>query len=191
MVVSTEFQHEVYQQLETGISKITEYINSEEGADKVSQYFEKTLIDIHKVVEEKGIPWLMEKIESFLEEDSSWNKLEPICNTLINFAEQELKNLTNSEEFSVALGTATPIILNALDISAIVTEKVRTLDTNQLEKMILDATGEHLGKIEVLGGILGAIMGIALFNIKLFISIMAGLIVLALIEQIFTSEKNE
>ena len=191
MVVSTEFQHEVYQQLETGISKITEYINSEEGADKASQYFEKTLIDIHKVVEEKGIPWLMEKIESFLEEDSSWNKLEPICNTLINFAEQELKNLTNSEEFSVALGTATPIILNALDISAIVTEKVRTLDTNQLEKMILDATGEHLGKIEVLGGILGAIMGIALFNIKLFISIMAGLIVLALIEQIFTSKKNE
>ena len=191
MVVSTEFQHEVYQQLETGIRKITEYINSEEGADKASQYFEKTLIDIHKVVEEKGIPWLMEKIESFLEEDSSWNKLEPICNTLINFAEQELKNLTNSEEFSVALGTATPIILNALDISAIVTEKVRTLDTNQLEKMILDATGEHLGKIEVLGGILGAIMGIALFNIKLFISIMAGLIVLALIEQIFTSEKNE
>ena len=57
--------------------------------------------------------------------------------------------------------------------------------------MILDATGEHLGKIEVLGGILGAIIGIALFNIKLFISIMAGLIVLALIEQIFTSEKNE
>ena len=57
--------------------------------------------------------------------------------------------------------------------------------------MILDATGERLGKIEVLGGILGAIMGIALFNIKLFISIMAGLIVLALIEQIFTSKKNE
>ena len=147
MVVSTEFQHEVYQQLETSISKITEYINSEEGADKVRQYFEKTLIDIHKIVEEKGIPWLMEKIESFLEEDSNWNKLEQICNTLINFAEQELKNLTNSEEFSVALGTATPIILNALDISSIVTEKVRTLDTNQLEKMILDATGEHLGKI--------------------------------------------
>ena len=149
MVVSTEFQHEVYQQLETSISKITEYINSEEGADKVRQYFEKTLIDIHKIVEEKGIPWLMEKIESFLEEDSNWNKLEQICNTLINFAEQELKNLTNSEEFSVALGTATPIILNALDISSIVTEKVRTLDTNQLEKMILDATGEHLGKIEL------------------------------------------
>ena len=191
MVVSTEFQHEVYQQLETSISKITEYINSEEGADKVRQYFEKTLIDIHKVVEEKGIPWLMEKIESFLEEDSNWNKLEQICNTLINFAEQELKNLTNSEEFSVALGTATPIILNALDISSIVTEKVRTLDTNQLEKMILDATGERLGKIEVLGGILGAIIGIALFNIKLFISIMAGLIVLALIEHIFTSKKNE
>ena len=71
------------------------------------------------------------------------------------------------------------------------TEKVRTLDTNQLEKMILDATGEHLGKIEVLGGILGAIIGIALFNIKLFISIMAGLIALALIEHIFTSKKNE
>ena len=57
--------------------------------------------------------------------------------------------------------------------------------------MILDATGERLGKIEVLGGILGAIIGIALFNIKLFISIMAGLIVLALIEHIFTSKKNE
>lgn len=191
IVVSTEFQNEVYQQLETGISKITEYINSEEGSDKVIQYFEKTLIDINKVAKEKGIPWLMEKIESFIKEDSSWNKLEQICNMLINFAEQEFKNLTNSEKFSVALGTATPIILNALDISAIVTEKVRTLDTNQLEKMILDATGEHLGKIEVLGGILGAIIGIALFNIKLFISIMVSLIILALIEQIFTSEKNK
>ena len=49
--------------------------------------------------------------------------------------------------------------------------------------MILDATGEHLGKIEVLGGILGAIIGIALFNIELFISIMAGLIILTLIER--------
>ena len=49
--------------------------------------------------------------------------------------------------------------------------------------MILDATGERLGKIEVLGGILGAIIGIALFNIELFISIMAGLIILTLIER--------
>ena len=49
--------------------------------------------------------------------------------------------------------------------------------------MILDATGEHLGEIEVLGGILGAIIGIALFNIELFISIMAGLIILTLIER--------
>ena len=57
--------------------------------------------------------------------------------------------------------------------------------------MILDATGEHLGKIEVLGGILGAIIGIALFNIKLFISIMASLIVLALIERILTSKKKQ
>ena len=38
--------------------------------------------------------------------------------------------------------------------------------------MILDATGERLGKIEVLGGILGAIIGIALFNIELFIIIL-------------------
>ena len=49
--------------------------------------------------------------------------------------------------------------------------------------MILDATGEHLGEIEVLGGILGAIIGIALFNIELFISIMAGLIIITLIER--------
>ena len=190
IVLSAEFQNEVYQQLETGINKITEYINSEEGASKVSQHFEKALIDLNKIFEEKGIPWLIEKIESVLEEDSSWDKLERICNSLLNFAEQELKSLAISEEFKVALSTATPKILDALDISAMVKEKVRTLDTNQLEKMILEATGEHLGTIEVLGGILGAIIGIALFNVELFVAIIAGLIVLALIERILTSKKT-
>lgn len=190
IVLSAEFQNEVYQQLETGINKITEYINSEEGASKVSQHFEKALIDLNKIFEEKSIPWLIEKIESVLEEDSSWDKLERICNSLLNFAEQELKSLAISEEFKVALSTATPKILDALDISAMVKEKVRTLDTNQLEKMILEATGEHLGTIEVLGGILGAIIGIALFNVELFVAIIAGLIVLALIERILTSKKT-
>ena len=148
------------------------------------------MIDLNKIFEEKGIPWLIEKIESVLEEDSSWDKLERICNSLLNFAEQELKSLAISEEFKVALSTATPKILDALDISAMVKEKVRTLDTNQLEKMILEATGEHLGTIEVLGGILGAIIGIALFNVELFVAIIAGLIVLALIERILTSKKT-
>jgi hypothetical protein len=78
------------------------------------------------------------------------------------------------------------VLLDKIRVSELVTEKVKSLNTDELEAMLLDASGQHLREIEILGGLLGGFTGIAIFNVKLF-GILAGIgIIMGIVEKILT-----
>lgn len=57
------------------------------------------------------------------------------------------------------LNAQIPALSNILDIEKLVTNRIKTFDTADVEEMIMDVTGRHLKYINYFGALLGALIG--------------------------------
>jgi len=190
LVSSPDFRHRIYKYLEEGVNRFTEYLSSEKGNREINRYYRKAVIELLDKFRLKGVPFLLTEIDEFLQKESSWRKIENNIKRGLNFAKETLEKTIASEKFDSFLDKSMPTILERIKISSIVTEKVKAYDTTNLEKMIRDASGEHLGAIEVLGGVLGGFVGIALFNPLLFLYILSGIFILGGVEYLLTKRQQ-
>ncbi|MBU2644996.1 DUF445 domain-containing protein [bacterium] len=190
MVSSPEFRNRLYRNLESFVRKLTEYLDSESGMKQLNIYYQKLVFELLDKIKEKGVPHLLLEIESFLRKEASWKKIEQYLKNGLNFIEKTLEDLIADERFDSFLSRTMPKILERIQIADIVTEKVKAYDTDKLEKMVLDASGEHLSAIEVLGGILGGFAGIALFDPLLFLVILGPLLGLGFVEYLLTRRQR-
>lgn len=187
---SKEFRSEVYRQLEKGLNGFVEYLQSDKGNTFINNHYKKFIHELEQIVKLKAIPLIIHKLRHYLEQRKTWEKLESQLYKILDFIEIEFNRIINSNRFHQSLRQFMPGILEKLDIPNLITQKVESYDTDQLEKLILDATGEHLGAIEVLGGILGGLTGIAIFNPQLFLLVLGGIALVFLIEKAIDSAKE-
>ncbi|MCP4757487.1 MAG: DUF445 family protein [Proteobacteria bacterium] len=190
MVSSPSFRYQIYDYLEQGINRFNRYLNSEEGTKEFNRYYQRMIVELNERIRSKGVPFLLAETEKFLQKDTSWKKIEVYLKKVLGFTRESLEELIVSEKFDRLLSKSMPVVLEKIKVSSIVTEKVKAYDTNKLEKMIQDATGEHLSAIEVLGGVLGGFAGIALFNPLLFVYILCPIAVLGLVEYLMTARQR-
>lgn len=186
MVSSPNFRNRLYTNLEKAVKRLTEYLDSESGRKQFDIYYQKAVFELLDKVKERGVPFLLTETESFLQKESSWRQIEGYLKKGLNFIEESLNDIIADERFDAFLTRSMPKILEKIQIADIVTEKVKAYDTDKLEKMVLDASGEHLSAIEVLGGILGGFAGIALFDPVLFLYILGPVLVIGGIETLWT-----
>ena len=191
MVSSPDFRTKLYKNLENLVKKLTEYLDSEPGMKQLDIYYQKAVFELLDKVKEKGVPNFLLEVESFLQKDASWKKIESYLKNGLNFLEKTLEEMIADERFDSFLTRSMPKILEKIKIAAIVTEKVKAYDTDKLEKMVLDASGEHLSAIEVLGGVLGGFAGIALFDPLLFLYILGPVLGLGFIEYLLTRRQRK
>lgn len=188
MVSSPTFRMRMYRNLEKMVKRLTEYLDSESGNKQLDVYYQKMVFELLDQIKEKGVPYILLETESFLQKDASWKQIEQHMKNGLNFLEKALEEVIADERFDAFLTRAMPKILEKIQIADIVTEKVKAYDTDKLEKMVLDASGEHLTAIEVLGGVLGGFAGIALFDPMLFLYILGPVLGIGLIETIWTRQ---
>ena len=81
-------------------------------------------------------------------------------------------------------------LLVHFNVQTLISQKVSQLDTDNLERLVLSATREHLTAIEVLGGVLGAFAGIALFSIPAFLAVLGTAFLILGIEWLLGRNKN-
>jgi len=186
LVSSPDFRQRIYKYLEQGVDRFTGYLSSDKGNREINRYYRKAIIELIDKIRLKGVPFLLTETEEFLKKESSWLKIENNIKRALNFTKETLEKTIASEKFDTFLDRSMPTILEKVRISSIVTDKVKAYDTDNLEKMIRDASGEHLGAIEVLGGVLGGFVGIALFNPLLFLYSLGGLFMVGVIEYLLT-----
>jgi uncharacterized membrane protein YheB (UPF0754 family) len=191
MVSSPDFRTKLYKNLENLVKKLTEYLDSEPGMKQLDIYYQKAVFELLDKIKEKGVPHFLLEVESFLQKDASWKKIESYLKNGLNFLEKTLEEMIADERFDRFLTRSMPKILEKIKIADIVTEKVKAYDTDKLEKMVLDASGEHLSAIEVLGGILGGFAGIALFDPLLFLYILGPVLGLGFIEYLLTRRQRK
>ncbi len=186
MVSSPEFRHRLYRNLEGLVGRLTKYLDSDSGKRQLDIYYQKLVFELLDKIKEKGVPHILLEIEAFLQKDASWKQIDQYLKNGLNFMETTLEEVISNERFDRFLTRSMPKILEKIQIADIVTEKVKAYDTDKLEKMVLDASGEHLSAIEVLGGILGGFAGIALFDPLLFLYILGPVLGIGFIEYLLT-----
>lgn len=175
LISTMEFRAGVYQFSERMVLSLTEYLSTEAGmvhVDNASSSLNQYLINRAR---EQGIPALIQRLESWLKSPEAWKAIDSVLSRTVDTLEVELNNYFHSESFKTNLEKWVPTLLEQFNVEQFIAQKVRTLDTARLEKLVLSATGEHLAAIEVLGGVLGGFAGIALFSLPTF-GVLLGLL---------------
>jgi uncharacterized membrane protein YheB (UPF0754 family) len=183
---SDKFRTNAYQFLEKAIQDFSDFLNSAQGTKKINLTYQRLVIALNERIREKGVTKVLHEINKYLEKESSWKKIENLLKRALTFSQQSLDEFIASERFDLFLTKSMPAVLEKIKIAQIVTNKVKTFDTGELEKMVKDASGEHLAAIEVLGGILGGFAGIALFDPLLFVVILCPIVGIGFIEWFLT-----
>jgi uncharacterized membrane protein YheB (UPF0754 family) len=140
-----------------------------ELARKIGETVEKELIshqDIHAVVtseafREQILEALMEKIEKFITDNFGSNPF--IAMILSGETASRIKDMIRSE-----LGNSLPGVLeelfekveSKLDFKEIIRTKIEAFDLTKFEKIVESIAAKELKAIEVLGGVLGFIIGL-------------------------------
>jgi uncharacterized membrane protein YheB (UPF0754 family) len=122
------------------------------------------------------LPEGIEQLKEFLDDEKNWKALDNYFFHILEWIKNKVMELMNSEEGQEYLKQNIGKIVHQINVTQLVEEQVMKLDTDELEKMILDNTGGNLVVIQVLGGLLGIIAGFIQVNIVFIIPV--GILVL-------------
>lgn len=145
-------------------------------AEKIGDTVEKELIshqDIHDAVNtedfrEEVLKSLMVAIDKFITEKLGGNPI--VAMMLSGDAAESIKDMLKSELRGILPGMMEDMfekVEDRLDFKAIVKGKIEEFELDKLEQIIYNIASKELKSIEILGGVLGFIIGIAQVGIVL------------------------
>ncbi|MBN2467922.1 MAG: DUF445 family protein [Deltaproteobacteria bacterium] len=154
-------QREIVRLIEGNLGVLDDYLEKKEVKEKVARVHAWLKEHLVHIAAEKAVPALQEKIDEFLRKEESWRiidaYLRAILSTLLGRLEQYCQDPSNVEKIKALV----KVLLEKFHIKRIVADKIKQQDTNEFERMIVSVSGENLAAIEVLGGVLGMLAGIA------------------------------
>lgn len=183
---SEKFRNEIYGIIEKGTIELIDYFKSPEGSTRLNSVYAFILEELSELFRTRGAGKIAHIIKKFLQENRSWERIEHFVMLVTGFFKRNVRRFLTDVRLVRFLNTVMPSILQHIDIENIVAEKVKAFDTDDLEKLVLEVSGEHLGMIQVWGGVLGGFAGVALFNMPLFLYIIGGILLLWAVETILT-----
>jgi len=176
LISTTEFRAGVYQFSERMVLSLTEYLSTDDGMVHIDHTSEKLNQYLIERARSQGIPLIIQRMEIWLQSAAAWQSIDSLLTRMVDALEIELNRYLHSDKFGENLEIWLPKLLEQFNVEQFISQKVRTLDTARLEKLVLSATGEHLAAIEVLGGVLGGFAGIALFSLPTFMILLGILL---------------
>ncbi len=180
LISTMEFRQAIYGFSERMALSLSEYLETEQGMSQLNSMDEQLNRYLVDSAREEGIPFLIKWIQKWLSSPSAWQTIDRLLNKGVDIATTELENYIHSNRFNKDMDNGLSRILKHFNIQQFITQKVSQLDSHKLESLVLSATKEHLSAIEVFGGVLGGVAGIALFSIPIFMSLLgiSGLLLL-------------
>lgn len=121
------------------------------------------------------LPGVIEQLGDYLNEPANWQQIEEYLIEALQWAKQRSLGFLNSADGTAALRAGIERAVQKLNVTELVEEQVMQLDTDELEKMVLDNSGGNFTVIQVLGGALGIIVGTVQVHL-LFVVPLTGLL---------------
>lgn len=119
------------------------------------------------------LPAIIDQTDRYLNDEENWQQIEESLISAIQWLKKHGLQLLNSEEGHAWVSRVIERAVHQLNVTNLVEEQVKSLDTDELEKMVLDNTGGNLTIIQVLGGCLGLIAGTVQVHIAFALPIAA------------------
>ncbi len=160
LVLDLQKKMEAQETQEFILSKVKDWV------DVASEYSRQTFL-----------PAAIERLKKFLDNPSNWEKVGNYSFRILDYVKDKTIEFMQSPEGSEYLKTNIAKIIHQINVTNLVQEQVMKLDTDELEKMILDNTGGNLVMIQFLGGVLGLIAGFIQVHIYFAVPVL-GLVVL-------------
>lgn len=145
---------------QTVISQLEQWIET------LAQFSRKTLL-----------PGTLEQTSAYLNDAKNWQQIEEMIIRAVQWLKGRALHLLDSDHGQAYVRAGIERAVQRLNVTDLVEQQVMQLDTDELEKMVLDNTGGNLTIIQVLGGCLGIIAGTVQVHI-LFALPIAGLMAL-------------
>jgi uncharacterized membrane protein YheB (UPF0754 family) len=158
---------EVTRFIESNLQNIEAYLEQDEVHEKIEEilgWLKSAALEANR---NKAIPALREKIDSFLENDSSWDIIDRYLVAVMKTLPSWLRSYLHRPENIEKIREVIPYIIKKLNIRQIVAENIEGQDTDEFEQMIMKVSGEHFAAIEVLGGVLGMLAGLTIKGLQL------------------------
>ena len=153
--------------IESNLHNIEEYLEQDEVHKKLEEMLDWLKSSELEANREKAIPALRGKINSFLENDLSWDVIDRCLVSVMNALNPRLKAYLNRPESIKKIRRVIPYAITKLNIRKIVAENIKEQDSDEFEQMLMKMTAENFAVIEALGGFLGILAGLTIKSLQL------------------------
>lgn len=123
------------------------------------------------------LPGAVDHLNVYLNEPRNWAQIEEYLIQGIAWLKTRALSVLHSETGRRYLRAGIERAVQQLNVTDLVEQQVMKLDTDELEKMVLDNTGGNLTVIQFLGGVLGLIAGLVQVHVLFALPIGAGMVV--------------
>ncbi|MCB1180176.1 MAG: DUF445 family protein, partial [Leptospiraceae bacterium] len=164
-------------------------LSSQETQDYIIQKVKVWVEVSSKFSRESILPNAIERLKAYLDDPKNWQKVGDYTFKILEWVKVTTVDYIKSPEGSEYIKSNIGKIIHKINVTHLVEEQVMKLDTDELEKMILDNTGGNLVVIQFLGGLLGIIAGFIQVHIYFSVPVLA-LIVLAWLSYMNNQRKH-
>ncbi len=157
--------------LDAVIDGIQRELTSDSTQALVQDSLEEWVGKIADITRKTVLPTAVSQFDDYLADEKNWLVIEGLVVQAIQWCADQAGNLLESEKGRAYVSAGIENAVQRLNVTELVEEQVMKLDTDELEKMVLDNTGGNLTVIQILGGTLGMIIGTVQVNILFVIPI--------------------
>ena len=158
-VNDAEVSDDFMQMLDAIVDEIQREMEKPETQQLIQQRLEGWVEALGTTVRQRLLPALIERTDAYLNDEANWDRIEASLIAVIQWLKRQTLSLLHSERGQQWATRGIELAVKRLNVTNVVEQQVRRLDTDELEKMVLDNTGGNLTVIQVLGGCLGLILG--------------------------------
>ena len=148
--------------VENNLQAVESYFEQDQVQERVlhlQQWLEETVLTVTR---SRAIPALRQRIDTWLSGPEAWIEIDRYAQGLLKTVPPWLQQFLQRPENIRKIQDIIPEIIERLNIRKIVADNIEGQRTEDFESMILRVAGENLAAIEVLGGLIGMLAGLAL-----------------------------
>ncbi|WP_420468697.1 DUF445 family protein [Panacagrimonas sp.] len=105
------------------------------------------------------LPATVEHMGSFLNDETNWTRIEALLVRALEWLKGHAASLLHGPTGQAYLRAAIERAVQQIDVTRLVEQQIMKLDSDDLEKLVLNNTGGNLTIIQTLGGALGLVIG--------------------------------
>jgi len=174
---------EIVNLVENNLQAVESYFEQDQVRERVlhlQQWLEETVLSITR---SRAIPALRERIDTWLSGPEAWIEIDHYAQEIIKTVPIWLQQFLQRPENIKKIQDIIPEIIERLNIRKIIADNIEGQRTEDFENMILKIAGENLAAIEVLGGLIGMLAGLALHKPVFLLALPAAAIVVVGLEK--------